>query len=570
MIKQKNYLKFGILLFGISLIFTACEKDEPNIKTESSQEIQKIIRRDISFNDLPNINLVSEKLNTIRKNLKFNNRTGIQSREFDSDSVTIVTDNILYMTYEGTHTLTFKVIRNYPEHFIENIVLHYNLETETYDEFFVQYDITPQEFLDYSNGIQLPEDTVVLMEKLDNGTFSGLVNRGFCTTSCVSYNFNCTAGGNHQYGEGCDGSLDQQPFQVQICNTTCYNTHQDNEITDVDGPNGGGGTTTTTIITNPNPVEPCNTSTGETGIVNNNGDCLPVNNTLNPIEDDDECNTSEENFNAYYSVKSPFNVDLSAVSNCYNIDTEDIEENQKFMCIYNKLTQSPKFKNLFLDTFGESDNLNVKFELVDHIPGANGQTGLLPNSINNINQTTGEVNLNLLIKIDKSYMDSHSAIAVAKTIMHESIHAYLILKHIKCNVGTPFDEIMEDIDDKSLEELLNYYYDTACPNEEQHEFMFEHMIPTMSEILADVRDELVPLSHQQNAEADTTFFDEANPTGPQVSWSWEQFYKYLSMAGLQNSDSFQWDIAPGSVKYQNYIKYTIDYGKNGFRKDCLD
>ena len=285
------------------------------------------------------------------------------------------------------------------------------------------------------------------------------------------------------------------------------------------------------------------------------------------IDEEIDCSSSEEDFNAYYSANSPFDVDLSAVSNCYNIDITTVQENQKFMCIYNKLSQSPKFKVLFLDTFGESDSLNVKFELVDHIPGANGQASILPNST--VNQTTGEVNLNLLIKIDKSYMNSHSAIGVARTIMHESIHAYLILKHVKCNLGTPFVEIIEDIDDKSLEELLNYYYDTACPEQEQHEFMFEHMIPTMSEILADVRDDFVPLHHQQQVEDNYTFIDENNPLGLQTPWDWLQFYDYFSMVGLTQTNAFINNIENNPARLANYTSYR-NIGSGNFSINCID
>jgi hypothetical protein len=250
--------------------------------------------------------------------------------------------------------------------------------------------------------------------------------------------------------------------------------------------------------------------------------------------------------------------------------------NQKASCIYNKLSQSPKFKTLFVDTFGENDNLNITFKIVNDIPGANGNTGLFPGTENNYNTTTGEVNLNLLIKLDAGYINSSSAIAVAKTILHESIHAYLILKHVKCNIGTPFDDIIDEIEDKNLEELLNYYYDTACSGEEQHEFMFEHMIPTMSDILAEIRDELIPENHQQSAE-EAMFINENNPiidsSGEYVNdspWNWVDFYKYLSMVGLHQTNTFINNIQNSPSKYYNYNKYGIEYGTNLFKKDCVD
>jgi len=90
--------------------------------------------------------------------------------------------------------------------------------------------------------------------------------------------------------------------------------------------------------------------------------------------------------------------------------------------------------------------------------------------------------------------------------------------------------------------------------------MFDKMIPAMSEILADIRDTLIPLSHRQLAESDTSFKDENNPNGLIVGWNWNDFFKYLSMDGLQNTDSFQWNIPTGSHLEENFIKHAITYG----------
>ena len=160
-------------------------------------------------------------------------------------------------------------------------------------------------------------------------------------------------------------------------------------------------------------------------------------------------------------------------------------------------------------------------------------------------------------------MVSSSAIAVAKTILHESIHAYLTLKYYGCNQGTTLG-IMDDVD---ISELLNEYHLECAPQQSQHEFMFNFLVPTMSEILTDV-EVLIPLTHQQNAEKET-FIDENNPTGPEVPWNWQQFYEYLSMSGLHESNAFINSIENTPSKFSNYEKYAFTIG-GLFEKDCID
>lgn len=266
----------------------------------------------------------------------------------------------------------------------------------------------------------------------------------------------------------------------------------------------------------------------------------------------------EESFN------SPFNVDLELVRpTVLNPEPNKV----RFMCIYNKLIKSPKFKKLFIDTFGESENLHVKFKLVDNIPPIPPST-INPNGITktrlSVNPTTGVITgYDAVIEINKSNMGV-SSISLAKTILHESIHAYLTVKQYGCNQGTP----LEGFDDVELSELLNMYFSTACPAQSDHEFMFDYLLPTMSEILADIKDDLIPIAHQESAESET-FIDESNPTGPEIPWSWNQFYKYLSMSGLQNSNAFINSILNTSSKFSNYEHYKRT-GIEGFSKECND
>ena len=59
-----------------------------------------------------------------------------------------------------------------------------------------------------------------------------------------------------------------------------------------------------------------------------------------------------------------------------------------------------------------------------------------------------------------------------------------------------------------------------------------------------------------------------------VPWSWDEFYKYLSMAGLQNSSAFHFAIGVAepidnqTPEYKNFNQYAVEIGTNQFRKEC--
>lgn len=131
-----------------------------------------------------------------------------------------------------------------------------------------------------------------------------------------------------------------------------------------------------------------------------------------------------------------------------------------------------------------------------------------------------------------------------------------------------------------MSELLEEYNLECSPQQGQHEFMFNYMIPAMSEILAYLKDALIPL-HQQTQAEQLMFINELNPsTYPDGSyiqdtpWSWNEFYKYLSMAGLHNSSAFHFAIGAEepienqTPEYKNFNQYAYEIGTNSFKIQC--
>lgn len=595
--KFTKLLTFGLTLFAIGLLMTNCEKEstqEESITVEN-QEPTLTLKHYSKTNIEKNTKLVS-KLKEFNDKVienKSSKLTGknVYNKEYD---FTIYTDSAIYIEDGDYHSYTFPIVQG-TEETITNILFELNDENE-YDAFIVEYDYSANDLKD-KDFKSLSMKTSMRPIDLD---FSSLFSKATTKSAyvCVySYNEECSGGTVDGHGgiafQNCSWVL-----KAEHCETVLYydedykEYHQGNTATITIGGTtyGGTGGSTTSPMPSPfNAEELAKIDVVKNRLNLNHPERLWIDKWENgkyafKLHDFGAANMWSDEAKVFAksafddmklgkkvdleeSFASPFNVDLELVRpTVLNPEPEKI----KFMCIYNKLIKSQKFKKLFVDTFGDSENMHVQFKIVNNIsptpPSTTEPNGVTKTRALSVNPTTGEiVKYNAVIEINKSNMGI-SSISLAKTILHESIHAYLTVKQYGCNQGTS----LEGYDDVELSELLNMYFSTACPTQSDHEFMFDSLLPIMSEILADIKDDLIPLSHQQSAEEDYSFIDESNPTGPEVPWDWNQFFKYLSMAGLQNSDAFQFEMLPTtSTKHQNFNSY-ISIGIGGFSPNCND
>ena len=76
------------------------------------------------------------------------------------------------------------------------------------------------------------------------------------------------------------------------------------------------------------------------------------------------------------------------------------------------------------------------------------------------------------------------------------------------------------------------------PNtKEQHDFMYDKMIPTMQKMLGEIRNLVMTSSGRTEVEKRTM-----HPTSIRLTstpWIWNEYYKYLSLNGLDKSPSFK-------------------------------
>ena len=292
-------------------------------------------------------------------------------------------------------------------------------------------------------------------------------------------------------------------------------------------------------------------------------ECSPENNIFK--------NSDYECINDALNLNSPYNVNLSYIDPC---DGRIIKpENEKLLCVYKKLSDSQSFKTLFINIFGTSEVLNVTIKAVDILPSpystANAVTIATPIQ-DEVTDKVTEVKFDIMVK--EQYIRDASSFMLAKTLIHESIHAYLSYSYYEClpQIG------LKKLNEMDLCNVLNEYYKIdkfsySCRDQEQHSFMYDLMIDNIVTILKEVKDSFISVEHQKIAERDYKFLDENNPSSKDfsTSWNWNSFYHYASIAGLDEADGFKYDLFPkASSKYLNYQQYAIEIGKDSFTKNC--
>ena len=153
----------------------------------------------------------------------------------------------------------------------------------------------------------------------------------------------------------------------------------------------------------------------------------------------------------------------------------------------------------------------------------------------------------MTIKISKQLLiagttKSQNNIENAKTILHECIHAYLFSKAANPAVGVTFVE------------TLNNKYPTA---DEQHNFIYDKMIPTMQKVLGEVRD-LVTTKTKRDILEGYTMYPTTNPL-TSILFNWSAYFRYLSLTGLDEANCFKEDF-PKDIDARSLLNQYITAG----------
>ncbi|MFK7749246.1 MAG: hypothetical protein AB8B65_12695, partial [Kordia sp.] len=201
--KQKfaNYLKLGILLFGITIFLHSCQNDEPIAKNEHS------------FLKKGKIENYS-KLNTFVEKLKEKPTAAIDSKTTSLETTNgfdILYDQDMYIQeYDGTETFSIPIYKNNQlGGTFSNLIVKFS-DTEPTEAFILNYDPDDEYINEVVNDDQTPFVGIISSEPVVyNGSLDNLKSTGGCTTMTIKYcNFEATEDGNihgetHLGGKNC-------------------------------------------------------------------------------------------------------------------------------------------------------------------------------------------------------------------------------------------------------------------------------------------------------------------------------------------------------------------------------
>lgn len=313
--KLKSYLKFGILLLGISIFFTSCENEtieEPILAEENSSNPYFKTGKLQDFNSLNTYAKELEQKSKTQSNAL--NRSTIE----DDNGFTILEGEDVFV-YTGTTSTTYTLViqkDNQSENTFSNLVVKFNNEAPT-KAFIMNY--TPNDgFIEAHNeDDQTPFEGAGNYEALDyDGSLDGLSARAGCYTVTVTY---CNWGGEtHAAGSNCTPG-----FIWSETHTFCPNEEQDNSIDPPTGPSGGGGSTSTS---DPDPNADNPPEDGEECLLDSNGNCLndtvtdplpPNDGQIGGFEEEEYFETNPEQWVVYEEAPGD-TIDLNEYLDCFD------------------------------------------------------------------------------------------------------------------------------------------------------------------------------------------------------------------------------------------------------------
>lgn len=556
-IKKLNYY----LLLFTALIFISCEKD---LYDEAIQKDKNILVKNISLSELSrkdnaklfsSVDEVRNKKKNIQGKIVYDSINDIY---FDDQSGKYIEREDGYKSY------TFPILKyGSGDKKIENIVFSLN-EIGEYDVFKAKYDFTKEEMEN------LTEQEMASQNIIYTGITQGKLGQIVCinTVKWISYTID---EGNNEGDFGYTGEWIATSYH-------CYNM-ADNTGSfaggggDTDGPidapsnsgtsvgqSGGGSISTTPIALTP-------TQAGMAAFMHdfndkqldwyNNQDNATLNSITNYLVQNDfspestlfvyqfinqMVNNSNLNLDINASSKSPVFIDLSKVK---TDDPNDplFSKKKKFMCVYNKLLQSSKFKDLFVDMFQNNIKPNVTFEITD-LPG-NANSGLVGQTI-----PTSNDGYNNTIQIDTDLLDSGNNMLIANTILHECVHAFLHVKLADPSIGIS----IPNLNNMDLKDCINSYYGLFNNNQNQHAFIYNYLIPTMATILSQIKDSLV----DNTTNSQMQLIQINNSTGS-TPWNWNDYFNNQALDGLEQCQFFISEIA--TIGSNGLPTVTVDFNK---------
>lgn len=236
-----------------------------------------------------------------------------------------------------------------------------------------------------------------------------------------------------------------------------------------------------------------------------------------------------------------------------------------------EICQNEEFLNndCVQDVWNKMKELNVGYETLKNFLGDNPKAELcldikdLGSATNSPNGNAGPSgtynNATVTINLNSEKLN-RSKLSIARTLLHEMIHAELWSMVIEAGGYDNFQSYAENYDNEFL--AIWNYIEEFEPKGWQHEYMADNYITYIADGLRSLEPFFVSSSFK-NA-TNNGYYD--NVIGE--SWNWDNFYDYMAWAGLHNTEQFQTDIVDKNLK-NKYDQYRLRFEDgNSVNLDC--
>ena len=442
--KLTNFLKTGILFFGISLLLWNCEQEEISIETKHNpldyMEFNKSSYQSIPF----------QSNNNNTKNRSENN---VDLMSWATKNEYYFNPNRFVKAVDSSGNEAYAVflrVKNTPNTIFYNLVVPKKSENNfVSNPFIVKYELAQGTVDDYKANIQYAfkgSVTVFTLDnfKTDNFKTDNLKAKSTTSSYCIEKEVKGISGSNNSSSSGGGGrGIDNNNSNSR--NNSGFTSYY--TIRTISSSGGGGSSSIewgVGAFTYPK------VGKNEFNKSSNSNTVCPDDDVVTPILTDDDCPNGR-------------------IVNGECVEEEDDkifnELTGKADCAYNKLLSSgvANFHNMITDLFIEFGDNNIggrdlTFEMSSNLPNSKG------------GKTIPLDNGNFTILINQNLMNTLSSIEIAAILVHEISHAFLAKHYNDAN--------------SSFKELYKKYLDnTGYSGPIHHNIMEDNFIDRMATVL---------------------------------------------------------------------------------------
>lgn len=504
-------MKYKHILLPVLLAFFATGCIQDDLPENLDKKVSRLV---LSANQVPKVtSTLIEKLDLRTPSSNYSiAQVGESALKLDMDNIHQVIDTL------GNETYAFRVLVNLPNPKVfYNLVLKYDADGNAGRPFLLRYEMEEAFYMEYlSTG------------SLEN--FRGKLRRIYLTN--VGFN-------NPSYSQAPDAALEinDDPGGIEIpgiegepCPDEQSVGGGNGDDGDVITPGAGEGCTTYVVTTDYYTVV-CDSNglnCGEPSFLYSTVSIVTecddmVGPSANTIE---ICQIEEEEVPVVGPV---FKADLWEAGIC---EKDSFVNNVCVQEIWNKMKDNNVAYNSLSAFLGDDPIAELCFDIKD----------LNDNTVNGRAELTGSTS-NALVTISlNSTQLNRSKLAIARTIIHESIHAELYAMVVEAGGSTvsSFEAYVQNNPDKTEFQLVwSYIEDNLVANSGnaswQHEYMADYYIDAMSAGLSALSDDLLSPTFKRNLTGSVFYLP-----GEQlaINWDWDDFYGALAWDGLRNTNAW--------------------------------